>query len=315
MKDRGRLFGILIVLGAGWGATQPMAKIAVSDGYRHFGLIFWQFVIGALVLGSILALRRKRLPLRPEHLRLYLIISLIGTLLPNSASYEAARHLPAGVLSIIMSTVPMFVFPIALAMGTDRFDPKRLLGLLVGLIGVSLLVVPEASLPDAAMVMFIPLAIIAPLFYGLEGNIVAKWGTYGCDGIQVLLGASLIGAVLTAPLAVGTGQWIAPHTRLTSPDVALILSSVIHALAYAGYVWLVGRAGSVYAAQVSYLVTAFGLFWAMLILSESYSHWIWLALGVIFAGLFLVQPKPATALAGSTPIPHDAGPEPERGPT
>ena len=315
MKERWWLLGILILLGAGWGATQPMAKIAVSEGYRHFGLIFWQFVIGALLLGGILALRRKRLPLGQKQLRLYLIIALIGTLLPNSASYEAARHLPAGVLSIIMSTVPMFVFPIALAMGTDRFDPKRLLGLLVGLIGVSLLIVPEASLPDRAMVAFIPLAIVAPIFYGLEGNIVAKWRTYGCDGLQVLLGASLVGAVLTAPLAVASGQWIAPHTQLTAPDIALIVSSVIHALAYSGYVWLVGRAGSVFAAQVSYLVTAFGIFWAMLILSESYSQWIWLAVGVIFAGLFLVQPKPATALAGSTPIPHDAGPEPERGPT
>ncbi len=131
--------------------------------------------------------------------------------------------------------------------------------------------------------------------------------------MQALLGASLVGIVLTAPLAVLSGTWIPPHADLTGPDIALILSSAIHALAYAGYVWLVGRSGSVFAAQVSYLVTAFGIFWAMLILSESYSGWIWLALAVIFAGLFLVQPRPATALAASTPLPHDAGPEPTRG--
>jgi drug/metabolite transporter (DMT)-like permease len=45
-------------------------------------------------------------------------------------------------------------------------------------------------------------------------------------------------------------------------------SSVAHALAYAGYVWMVGRAGAVFAAQVSYLVTAFGIFWAWLIFWE-----------------------------------------------
>ena len=315
MKQRLWLVAVLIALGAAWGSTQPMMKIAVSDGYRHFGLIFWQFVFGALILGIILAIRRRPLPLGPKQLRLYVIIALIGTILPNSASYEAARHLPAGVLSILMSTVPMFVFPIALMMGTDRFDWLRLSGLIVGLIGVGLLVVPDASLPDPAMAIFIPLAIVAPIFYGLEGNVVAKWGTYGCNGLQVLLGASLVGIVLTAPLAVGTGQWIPPHTNLNAADIALILSAVIHALAYASYVWLVGHSGSVFAAQVSYLVTAFGIFWAMLILSESYSHWIWLALGVIFAGLFLVQPKPATALAASTPLPQDAGPEPGHGPT
>ncbi len=313
MKERGGLLGILVLLGAAWGATQPMTKIAVSEGYRHFGLIFWQFVIGALLLGLINLIRRRPLPLGVPQLRLYTVIALIGTILPNAASYEAARYLPAGVLSIIMSTVPMFVFPVALLMGTDRFDWKRLAGLFVGLIGVSLLIVPEASLPDRAMAAFIPLAMIAPIFYGLEGNIVAKWGTYGCGGIQVLLGASLVGIVLSAPLALWSGTWIPPHTDLGAPDIALILSSAIHALAYASYVWLVGRSGSVFAAQASYLVTAFGIFWAMVLLSESYSSWIWLSLGVIFTGLFLVQPKPATALATSTPLPHDNALEPDHG--
>ena len=32
--------GVLLIMGAGWGLTQPLSKIAVSTGYRHFGLIF-----------------------------------------------------------------------------------------------------------------------------------------------------------------------------------------------------------------------------------------------------------------------------------
>jgi hypothetical protein len=31
------LLAVLVTLGAGWGITQPLAKIAVSEGYRHFG--------------------------------------------------------------------------------------------------------------------------------------------------------------------------------------------------------------------------------------------------------------------------------------
>jgi drug/metabolite transporter (DMT)-like permease len=80
----------LAVLGAGWGFTQPMAKIAVSTGYQHFGLVFWQMVIGAVFTIVINAARGKRLPLGPRYLRLYLVIAMIGTVLPNSASYQAA---------------------------------------------------------------------------------------------------------------------------------------------------------------------------------------------------------------------------------
>jgi drug/metabolite transporter (DMT)-like permease len=55
---------------------------------------------------------------------------------------------------------------------------------------------------------------------------------------------------------------------------------------------MVGRAGAVFAAQVSYLVTAFGIFWAWVIFGETYSGWVWAAVALMFAGLFLVQPRP-----------------------
>ena len=137
----------------------------------------------------------------------------------------------------------------------------------------------------------LPIALIAPLFYALEGNVVAKWGTVGLDPIQVLLGGSLVGLVIVLPVALVTGQAFLPPLKPGAPDLAILLSSVIHALAYAGYVGMVGRAGPVFTMQVSYLVTGFGVVWAMLLLGESYSGWIWAALGCMFAGLFLVQPR------------------------
>ena len=300
-----QLVAILVVLGAGWGATQPLAKIAVSEGYRHFGLVFWQLAIGALLLGLVTAIRGTGLPLGRPHLRLYAILALIGTVLPNSASYQAAVHLPAGVISILLSLVPMFAFPIALALSVDRFSWARLGGLMCGLFGVLLIVGPEASLPEAAMAAFIPLALIAPAFYGLEANVVAKWGTLDLDPVQVLFGASVVGAGIALPLALLSGQWIDPRPPWGAPDLALVTSSLIHAVVYCGYVWLVGRAGSVFAAQVSYLVTAFGLMWAMLLLGERYSGFIWIALVLMFVGLFLVQPRPRL---DPLPEPLAAGP-------
>ena len=79
----------------------------------------------------------------------------------------------------------------------------------------------------------------------------------------------------------------------------ILASSLIHSVVYASYFWMVGRAGSVFAAQVAYLVTGFGVVWAMILLGESYSGWVWLALGLVLGGLFLVQPrKTAVSLLG-----------------
>jgi drug/metabolite transporter (DMT)-like permease len=294
-RERAVLIGILVLAGAGWGLATPLVKIAVSEGYRHFGLIFWQLVISALLLGIVLVLRRRPLPLGAAQLRFYAVIALIGTVLPNSTSYEAARHLPAGVMAICIGLVPMFAFPIAVLMANEGFQWRKLAGLLCGLSGVLLLVAPEASLPERAMIAFIPLALVAPLFYGFEANFVAKWGTVGLDPMQVLCGASLAGAALCLPLALGTGQWIDPCPPYGAPDLALLGAPCIHGVVYTTYVWLVGRAGAVFTAQVSYLVTGFGILWAIVLLSESYSGWVWAALALMMMGLFLVQPRPSQA--------------------
>lgn len=295
-RNLGPMFALLI-MGAGWGITSPLSKIAVSTGHQPLGLVFWQMVIGAVLLGAIVFVRGGRLALGRRQITLYLAIAFLGTILPNSASYRAAAHLPAGVMSIVIAMVPMFAFPIALALGQDRFSIARVVGLGLGLGGVALLVGPEASLPDRAMVAFIPLALIAPFFYGLEGNFVGKFGTAGLNPIEVLFGASVFGAVLSFPLALGFGHWLNPLGGFGAPESALVLSSIVHALVYAGYVWLVGRAGAVFAAQVSYLVTIFGVGWAMLILDEAYSGYIWGALGLMLLGMFLVQPRDREELA------------------
>lgn len=291
--DRLILIALLVTIGAAWGITQPFAKIAVSEGYRHFGIIFWQFVLSGLFLLAVNRVRRRGLSLAPNHVALYVIIALIGTLLPNSASYTAAIHLPSGILSIVLSLVPMISFPIAMALGMDRFSGLRFLGLVLGFSAILLIALPEASLPEPSMVWWLPMALVAPAFYAIEGNFVARYGTAGLDPVQLLLGASLVGCVLAAPLALMTGQWISPLPPYGAPDRAIVGSSIAHALAYSGYVWMVGRAGAVFAAQVSYLVTAFGILWAWLLLGETYSGWVWAAIALMFAGLFLVQPRRA----------------------
>lgn len=290
---RTRLFyvGLLVLLGAGWGLTQPLAKIAVSTGHGHFGLIFWQLVIGVICLGAISALRGTGLRWQTRYWPRYVLIALAGTVIPNSTSYMAAFHLPSGVMSIMISLVPMFALPMALAIGMERFDILRLLGVLCGAAAVVMIVGPSGGLPDAAMVPWVLVAAIAPMMYGFEGTWVARKGILDLDPVQLLLGASLFGAVIAAPLAWFSGQWIDPMAGMGRPEWALVGSSVIHAFVYSTYVWLVGRAGSVFASQVSYAVTGSGVIWAMVLLSESYSLWIWGALVVMLLGVFLVRPR------------------------
>lgn len=293
MAGRPRLLGLLVLLGAGWGLTLPLAKIAVAGGYRAWGILFWQQVIVAAVLLAVLVGRGALPRSTPRRLGFFALIAGLGTLLPNGASLTAAIHLPAGVMSIVISMVPILAWPVAMALGQDRFGPGRAAGLALGLAGVALLVLPRGSLPDPAMVAFVPLALVAPLCYAFEGNLIARFGTAGLDPVQLLFGASLIGAAAVLPLAAASGTFIDPRPPWGTADAAVLLSSVIHAVVYATYFWTVRRAGSVFAAQVAYLVTGFGVLWSILLLAEVYSGWVWAAMALILVGMALVQPRAA----------------------
>ncbi|GLQ27281.1 DMT family transporter [Sulfitobacter pacificus] len=285
----------LVIMGAGWGATQPMTKLAVSTGYGPFWLLFWQTAIGAALMGMVCTVRRRPLPLSGSALRLYVILALIGALLPNAISYRAAVHLPAGIMSLLLSVVPMFAFVIALALGSERFRWRRLIGLCFGLLGVLIIVAPAVEIGQAVPTGWALIYLLTALFYAFEGNFIAKWGTMGLDAFQVMLGASLMGLIMVTPVMLFTGQMIWPQLPLPLPQLALVGSCVIHAFVYTAYVWLAGRAGAVFTVQVSYLVTGFGLIWAWLMLGEAYAATIWLALGAMFVGMYLVQPRPKLA--------------------
>jgi len=128
--------------------------------------------------------------------------------------------------------------------------------------------------------------------------------------MQVIFGASLLGIVITFPAAIATGQWIDPTLAFGKAEIALIVAAVLHALVYAVYVWLVGHAGSVFAAQTSYVVTGCGVLWSMWLLNETYSIWVWLALAVMMLGMFLVQPRAVRVLVpGRAMGEHVAGNE------
>lgn len=292
----------LVLMGAGWGVTQPMTKISVSTGYGHFGLLFWQQVLGAGLMVLVCTLRRTPLPRTAGAIRAFVVIALIGAVLPNSISYQAAVHLPAGIMSLLLSIIPMFAFVIALLLGNDRFALRRLFGLVFGLVGVLIIIVPSVDLGQSVPVGWAALYLVVALFYAFEGNYVARWGVAGLDPFQLMLGASLAGLLISTPLMLGTGQTITPLWPLPPAQIALVIGSVVHVLVYAGYVWLVGRAGAVFAVQVSYMVTGFGLFWAWLVLGEPVSPVIFVALAVMFAGMYLVQPRPKALLAAQDGI-------------
>ena len=280
----------LIVIGIAWGLTGPFSKLAVSTGNHPIGVTFWSTTIGAVVLTAVMLARDRRLPLDRRHLVFFLVCGLLGTALPNSLSYTAYRHLPIGVMSITIALGPMATLLLALPLGIERPDPRRLAGLGLGVVAVLLIVAPEASLPEPGQAAWVALPVIVALSYAGENIYLAAARPPGIDALTILCGLYWGALILLTPLVVASGAWF-DITRLSPPEQAIIVNSALHLCAYFGFVWLIGQAGPVFASQVGYVVTGSGVVLGMIVYGERHSPWIWAALALMFAGLALVKPK------------------------
>lgn len=283
----------LLLIGSAWGSSTPMVKIATEAGYQATGIMMVQSWLTVIVIGGFLALsgQWRRVPTDRAHIRLYLVVGVVGMTFPHLASLIATQHLPAGVMSIVMSLVPLFVLPISLAIGLEQVRFRRIAGVLLGAMAIILLIAPDASLPGTGLWVWVLFGALAPLGYAIEGIYVAHSPAQRVGPFVILWIGSAMAAILSIPVAILTDGIVMPNDTLGFPEFAIAWSGLVSVLAYAGYIVLLRHTGPVFGAQVSYIVTGTGIVWAMLLLGERYSPWVWGALCLLFVGLFLVQPR------------------------
>jgi drug/metabolite transporter (DMT)-like permease len=280
----------LVLIGATWGSTQLLSKIVMNAGHHPLGVALAAAALGALLATGLLLGTGRRLPLARRHIVFYVVCGLTGTALPSTLGYTGMRELPVGVMAIVISIVPITTFLGALLLGIDRAEPRRMLGLACGAGAVLLLVVPDASLPDPGDAPWIILPVLTGLSYTVEGLYIGRSQPPDCDPLQTMCGLLWAALCMLAPVVAATGAWMRVSDP-GAPELALALIAALSLSAYAGFVWLIGRGGPVFASQVGYVVTLSGVLLGMAVLGERHSPWVWLSLALMLTGLALVRPR------------------------
>lgn len=296
----------LAFCGAGWGLTTPMIKIATGAGHGALTIALWHTLLTVIALGLWLGFRGgfRSLPLDGAALRLYAVLGLLGMALPQWASFTGTTHLPSGIMSILLSLVPILALPLALALGTERFSAVRLVGVTLGAAAVVLLAAPWGSmggaLPEPGLWIWVLVGALAPTFYAIEGAWVAG-SRVKAGPLQMLWAGSVVALIVLTGLNLAFGGPVLPAT-LGWPEAAILFAGFLSLGAFSVYILLLRRCGAVFGAQVGYVVTGAGVLFAMTILGERYPPQVWLALALLFAGLALVQPRPSATALGKADV-------------
>ncbi len=287
-----RLMPYFMILCAGviWGSTFSLALITTAGGAHPLGITTWQVGITAVIFIAI-CFAGKTPIFRRRHLKVYTIIAAIGVILPDILYYNAAPHLSAGILSITVSTVPLFTYAIMWAMRYEPLIFKRVLGIALGMIAIMLLVLPDQGLTSADANLWTLVVLVCAVCYAVENVYISEGISADLDIRELLCGSNIVATIVLIPVTLGLGVGEPPGWLVSSAGLAIIGISVSSAIAYMMFFYTIKRAGPVFASQCAYVVTISGVVWGIIIFAEQHTLWVWASVAVMMVGLALVTPN------------------------
>ncbi len=284
---------LLIFLGSSWGLYFSMLKIAALSGISYTGILALTTTGVALGMSAIALLRRRRPEFKAKHHLFYLVCALTGYLLPMIIELLVIEHMPAGVLTLIVSMAPLATLLIAWMMKTDNINLPRVAGILVGAIAIFAILLPDAHLGEAVAWRWLLLALVVPVCYSIHHNFTARCWPAGSDSYQVACGEALYAATLMAVFAGFNWQWqdVASWNQGHSAILFMALISLIDIYIYFE---LIRLKGPIYTSHANYVMVISGVLWGMVIFAERPSSLMWVSAALLIASLYLVgKSKPA----------------------
>lgn len=284
------LVAILLLTGLGWGLTISLATLATASGIDPLTVALWSAAAGAVLLSIIVLLRGKRPPLGGAHLRYYLVTGFLGTAFPHALSFYAAIHLPAGTRAIVFALIPMIALVLSIMLSLETASLRRVSGIFLGLLAMLVMLIPGVEMPVPGQVFWMLVSLAVAISYASENVYIGLSRPADLDAVTALWGMTVAGAfMLLVTLWLADAPYLLPFDASTA-ELSILLMAVVHLGAYAGLLYMLRHGGVVFASQVSYIVTPAAVMWGVVLLSETISLSIFLALGLILCGLSLIKP-------------------------
>src|SRR5262245_1458559 len=137
---------LLLVLGIMWGTSYAFIKLGVENDLLPFTLISARLLIGFTLLATVVLVAREALPRSPRTYFHLLVMATINIVIPFTLITWAEQSVDSAVAAILNGAVPLIVIVLAALVFPDEpITLSRLVGVVVGYVGVIVLVLPGLS--------------------------------------------------------------------------------------------------------------------------------------------------------------------------
>jgi|GEM_PF-1749500 len=278
---------LIVLVGTLVGGNFALAKFIVLGGLSPLLLFAWQVLGAGLALTGILAIRRVSdlvaLGTRPVF-RYCVINGLLGVSAPQVLSYFALQQVPASLLTLLITLSPLLTFCLS-SLANRRLLPRhRLLGILIGLAGVTAATTSGGALEGSGL-PWIGAAVITPFFLAASNVYRERAMPAGADPSVLAAGTLLTQAVLFLPAMGYAADAQLTSTAGSATVLTILCLCAVTALSYVLTFELYRRTDGVGFSQVGYFVTLSGIAIGALVFDEPIGPWFSFSVVLLFLGM------------------------------
>jgi len=271
-----------------WGIPYLLIKVAVEE-IAPSTLVLARTALAATLLLPI-ALARGQVRVLLPRWRPIVVFALIEICLPWLLLGFAEQRLSSSLTGLLVAAVPLVGAVLArYGPASDRMDSRRVVGLLIGLAGVSALVGFEVHVEDARAVVAIAVVAIS---YAVGPLVLARY-LADLPGLGVIAVSMLLSAVLYLPAGLAQAPAAWPSAKVVASVVTLGL--VCTALAFVLFFQLIAEVGPARSTVITYLNPAVALTLGVVVLDEQVTLVTGIGFALILVGSVLATGRSRTA--------------------
>jgi drug/metabolite transporter (DMT)-like permease len=280
---------LLLVLGVMWGTSYAFIKLGVENGLTTFTLITVRLAIGLVLLASVVAIAREPLPRIPRTYVHLAIMAAINIVIPFSLITWAEQSVDSAIAAILNGAVPLIVIVLAaLAFDDEPITLNRLVGVVVGYIGVVVLVAPGLIGALSGSEFTGEVALLGSTLAYAVGAVYARRHIRGLRPMIPAVFQVGFAFVMVAVLAFIFEHPLGVAWNPSSILAVLWLGVLGSGAAYLLNFRLLNRIGATATAQLAYLLPVVGIITGAVMLGEQVDARVIGGTALILAGVTLV---------------------------
>lgn len=290
---RWQLIGGFLIIYVVWGSTYLAIKWGVQS-IPPFAMASMRFLIAGSALFAFTRWRGAPAPTRLQW-RDSAIVGALLLFVGNGAVSWASQRVSSGLSSVLVATVPLWLV-LCEAWQGKRPRVMQVVGVLVGLVGVGLLVLPSSRAAAGTSGGTVdPLGAAALTLGSLSwtvGSLYSRSSNQARPAALAIAMQMLTGGVLLGLLALVTGDWGRLHPSTITMTSALSLLYLItfgSLIGFSTYMWLLKVASPAAVGTYAYVNPLVAVLLGVALGGERLPATAYLAMAIIVGGVALVS--------------------------